>query len=387
MLAMTYGHAYVARVAMAAKDAQTVNAFKEADSYPGTSLIIAYSPLHRPRLRHDRRASSQQELAVNSGYWPLFRYDPRRAAAGESPLKLDSGGPQGRARRVRGHARPASGRSSSSTRRTTRSWWTRPSGSPREKYALYEQLAKAMNPVNLVPGGPVIPRPRRRPDMARRHSLAVAALALASLAGVRWPRTPRPCAFRSTRPCPYPGRACRTARRGPSSVSGDGKVSVAPDSASFTVGVEATARTVGAATAEVTEKMKAVLDAVARAGVAGQGRPHRPLRRHHRPPLEGRQAAAHRRLPGLDGGRREGARARQARDDPRRGDRGRVEPAPLAAHGEARPEAPAARGAGAGLRGGAGEGQGHRRRRRGRARRLLHRERRRRLAPPDAGCP
>src|SRR5512136_1299633 len=83
MLAMTYGHPYVARVAMGAKDAQTVNAFKEADSYPGTSLIVAYS--HCIAHGYDMAdALKQQERAVDSAYWSLFRYDPRKAAAGES---------------------------------------------------------------------------------------------------------------------------------------------------------------------------------------------------------------------------------------------------------------------------------------------------------------
>jgi pyruvate-ferredoxin/flavodoxin oxidoreductase len=93
MLAMTYGHAYVARVAMAAKDVQSVNAMKEADSFPGTSVIVAYS--HCIAHGYDMADSMEhQELAVNSGYWPIFRYDPRKAALGESPLKLDSGIPK-----------------------------------------------------------------------------------------------------------------------------------------------------------------------------------------------------------------------------------------------------------------------------------------------------
>ncbi len=93
MLAMTYGHVYVARVAFGAKDAQTVRAFLEADSYPGPSLIIAYSHCiaHGYDLAY---GAEQQRLAVESGYWPLLRFDPRRAGAGEPPLKLDSGAPK-----------------------------------------------------------------------------------------------------------------------------------------------------------------------------------------------------------------------------------------------------------------------------------------------------
>jgi pyruvate-ferredoxin/flavodoxin oxidoreductase len=95
MLAMAYGHVYVAHVAYGAKDAQTVKAFLEAESYPGPSLIIAYSPCvaHGYDLSHQL---DQQKLAVDSGHWPLFRYDPRRLLAGERPLQLDSGTPKAR---------------------------------------------------------------------------------------------------------------------------------------------------------------------------------------------------------------------------------------------------------------------------------------------------
>ncbi len=91
MLAMTYGNAYVASVAFGAKDVQTVNAFREAEAYPGPSLIIAYSHCiaHGYDMSH---GLEQQKLAVDSGVWPLYRFDPRRLAAGEPPLKLDSGG-------------------------------------------------------------------------------------------------------------------------------------------------------------------------------------------------------------------------------------------------------------------------------------------------------
>ncbi|MDR7471014.1 MAG: pyruvate:ferredoxin (flavodoxin) oxidoreductase [Armatimonadota bacterium] len=93
MMAMTYGNVYVARVAFGARDAQTVRAFLEADSYPGPSLIIAYSPciMHGYDLA---LSPEQQRLAVESGYWPLFRYDPRRVAEGKNPLQLDSPPPK-----------------------------------------------------------------------------------------------------------------------------------------------------------------------------------------------------------------------------------------------------------------------------------------------------
>jgi pyruvate-ferredoxin/flavodoxin oxidoreductase len=91
-LASDYGHVYVATVAYGAKDVQTLRVFHEAESYPGPSLIVAYSPCiaHGYDLLYNQR---QQELAVKSGHWPLFRFDPRQAAAGGNPFKLDSAAP------------------------------------------------------------------------------------------------------------------------------------------------------------------------------------------------------------------------------------------------------------------------------------------------------
>ncbi len=89
LIAMAYGHVYVAQVAFGAKDQQTLRAFLEAESYPGPSLILAYSPCIAHGVDMTRNLS-QQELAVDSGHWPLFRFDPRRAEKGEAPLVLDS---------------------------------------------------------------------------------------------------------------------------------------------------------------------------------------------------------------------------------------------------------------------------------------------------------
>ncbi|MCX6898935.1 MAG: pyruvate:ferredoxin (flavodoxin) oxidoreductase [Verrucomicrobia bacterium] len=91
LIAMAYGSVYVASVAMGAKDDQTLKAFNEAESYPGPSIIIAYSHCiaHGIDVEHGVGAR-QQKLAVESGQWLLYRYDPRRAAAGENPLQLDS---------------------------------------------------------------------------------------------------------------------------------------------------------------------------------------------------------------------------------------------------------------------------------------------------------
>ncbi len=91
-IAMSYGHVYVAQVAYGAKDTQTLKTFLEAESFDGPSLIIAYAPCveHGYDLSQQHK---QQELAVNVGHWPLFRYDPRREAEGKSPLVMDSAKP------------------------------------------------------------------------------------------------------------------------------------------------------------------------------------------------------------------------------------------------------------------------------------------------------
>ena len=93
LLANMYGHVYVARVAFGAKMAQTTQAFLEAESYPGPSLIIAYS--HCIAHGYDMAdGARQQKLAVDSGVWPLYRFDPRRLVKGEPPLNLDYGPPK-----------------------------------------------------------------------------------------------------------------------------------------------------------------------------------------------------------------------------------------------------------------------------------------------------
>lgn len=93
LIAMGYGSVYVARIAMGAKDSQTLKAFEEAESFPGTSLLIAYSHC----IAHGYSMAcglSQQKLAVDTGTWPLYRFDPRRAAAGQPGLQLDSAPPK-----------------------------------------------------------------------------------------------------------------------------------------------------------------------------------------------------------------------------------------------------------------------------------------------------
>ncbi|OFW05798.1 MAG: pyruvate:ferredoxin (flavodoxin) oxidoreductase [Acidobacteria bacterium RIFCSPLOWO2_02_FULL_67_36] len=90
LMAMAYGNVYVAHVAFGAKDAQTVRAIVDAESYPGASIVIAYS--HCIAHGYDLAFGlEQQKLAVDSGHWPLFRFDPRRNSLGENPLVLESG--------------------------------------------------------------------------------------------------------------------------------------------------------------------------------------------------------------------------------------------------------------------------------------------------------
>jgi pyruvate-ferredoxin/flavodoxin oxidoreductase len=153
LLAMTYGTAYVARVAMGARDVQTLQAFREADSFPGTALIIAYGPC----IEHGydlRLGAEHGKLAVESGYWPLFRYDPRRAERGLPALVMDSPPPkidvaefmarETRFKRV-GRDDPERARELlEAARREVRA-----------RYALYERLAKATAspPVPAAAGG------------------------------------------------------------------------------------------------------------------------------------------------------------------------------------------------------------------------------------------
>ena len=93
MLAVSYGNVYVAQVAIAANPAQSVRAFREAESYGGPSLILAYSQCIAHGIDMSTGMTHQKD-AVNSGFWPLYRYDPRLARAGEHPFHLDSRKPR-----------------------------------------------------------------------------------------------------------------------------------------------------------------------------------------------------------------------------------------------------------------------------------------------------
>ncbi len=90
LIAMSYGYVYVASIAMGAKMTHAVKAICEAESYPGPSLIIAYSScINHGIYAGMGKSIDQMRLAVESGYWPLYRYDPRRRAEGKNPFQLD----------------------------------------------------------------------------------------------------------------------------------------------------------------------------------------------------------------------------------------------------------------------------------------------------------
>jgi pyruvate-ferredoxin/flavodoxin oxidoreductase len=91
MMAMTYGYVYVAQVAMGSSQTQYFKAIREAEEYPGPSLIIAYSPCINHGLRNGMgKTQAQAEDAVAAGYWHLYRYDPRLEDQGRNPFQLDS---------------------------------------------------------------------------------------------------------------------------------------------------------------------------------------------------------------------------------------------------------------------------------------------------------
>ena len=95
MMAMSYGYVYVAQIAMGASQSQTLKAIREAEAYPGPSIVIAYSPCINHGIRAGMgKAQEQQERAVEAGYWHLYRYNPALETEGKNPFTLDSKPPQ-----------------------------------------------------------------------------------------------------------------------------------------------------------------------------------------------------------------------------------------------------------------------------------------------------
>ena len=97
LMETTYGYIYVAQIAMGADNAQTLKAIREAESYPGPSLVIAYAPCINHGIKGSKadkrnmgRSQHEEALAVECGYWHLWRYDPRLAEQGKNPFQLDS---------------------------------------------------------------------------------------------------------------------------------------------------------------------------------------------------------------------------------------------------------------------------------------------------------
>lgn len=93
---MTYGNVYVASIAMGANPQQAITAMREAEAYPGPSIILAYCPCINHGIRAGMgTAMTEERRAVKSGYWPLYRYNPSLAAQGKNPLTVDSAAPDG----------------------------------------------------------------------------------------------------------------------------------------------------------------------------------------------------------------------------------------------------------------------------------------------------
>ena len=94
MMALTYGYVYVASVAIGADKNQFIKAITEAESYPGPSMILAYSPCINHGINMSKR-QHEEKLAVEAGYWILYCYNPLLRAEGKNPLILDSKEPTG----------------------------------------------------------------------------------------------------------------------------------------------------------------------------------------------------------------------------------------------------------------------------------------------------
>ncbi len=89
-ISMTYGYIYVAQVAMGANNAQVLKVMREAEAYPGPSIVIAYAPCIAHGLRSMGRTQEEEKLAVECGYWHLYRFNPLLEAEGKNPFQLDS---------------------------------------------------------------------------------------------------------------------------------------------------------------------------------------------------------------------------------------------------------------------------------------------------------
>jgi pyruvate-ferredoxin/flavodoxin oxidoreductase len=155
--AIAYGNVYVARVAMGADGQQTLQAFREAEAYDGPSLVIAYS--HCIAHGYDMaQGVAQQKLAVDTGVWPLYRFDPRRLVKGEPPLRLDYGPPKGKVGDyLRNESRFRMIERADPARYKT--FVAESQAAAERRYAVYEQLAGITVPV--IPAADDEQAPRR----------------------------------------------------------------------------------------------------------------------------------------------------------------------------------------------------------------------------------
>ena len=153
LLAMTYGTVYVAQVAFGAKDAQTLQALREAESYPGASLVIAYSPCINHGYDLGEHSLEQMRLAVESGYWLLYRHDPRRAERGLAPLQMDSPAPKVDLAEFISHETRFRSVEASNPERA-KALLEAARREIRSRYALYEQLAHPVQASGNGAGAP-----------------------------------------------------------------------------------------------------------------------------------------------------------------------------------------------------------------------------------------
>ncbi|KAF0118407.1 MAG: ydbK [bacterium] len=139
-IAMTYGYVYVASVAMGANKNQLIKALSEAESYQGPSLIIAYSPCINHGIDMGK-SQNEQKLAVESGYWPLYRYNPKLKEEGKNPFILDSKDPKGNFREfLMGEVRYSS--LVKTFPENAKTLFQKAEGEMRERYDIYKRMAE-----------------------------------------------------------------------------------------------------------------------------------------------------------------------------------------------------------------------------------------------------
>ena len=148
-MAMTYGNVYVASVAMGAKDEHTLKAFLEAEAHDGPSLIIAYSHCIAHGINM-MTAMSDQKIAVDSGQWLLYRYNPERILSGENPLSLDSRTPTKKVKEFL-HQQTRFQMLAKSKPEDAKRLWQQAQRDADVRYIMYEYLAQRKPMENITP--------------------------------------------------------------------------------------------------------------------------------------------------------------------------------------------------------------------------------------------